>query len=320
MRIERIQIRNYRGVRECDVSFQASGNVAVLAGANGSGKTSFMEACRWCLGTDYGLRPVPAYNYEIVVSILGNDGFRYDIRRSLNEHVAVRGDGQVVPVSNEFLNNIGAQHCWYFTSWRDPRLTDGVDIQTSNATTVRIPGTTKEETLDYIKTALVRWDVTTQFNRDESQIRQVQTVFRRLSEARNLFFPQSPGNFVSRSISAVLAANGFVPNMLKPDFRFELYLQRLSDAKLISVNDLSSGELEILCFTGVLILNPLLSIVYIDEPELHLNMQWHSMLIRALQMVAPNVQFIVATHSSEIWNSVYPTQRFLLSEGRCFNV
>jgi len=320
MRIERITVNNYRGVQHSDVKLHLSDNIAVFSGANGSGKTSLIEACRWCLGQTYGLRPVPAYVYDIAITILGNDGLRYVIKRNQIQHVAVASDGRSVPVTPEFMALTGLSNSWYFTSWRDPLLSNGVDIQIGKDPVPHVPGATREETLEYIKTTLVRSDVTSQFNKDPQQIAQVQDVFNRLSAARNMFFPNDPGMFVSRSISAVLTSNGFKPDMLNPDFKFELYFKRNADSKLIAVNDLSSGELEVLCFLGVLLLNPALNTVYIDEPELHLNQQWHAMLLRALQLVAPNVQFIVGTHSSEIWASVYPAQRFLLTNGRCINV
>ena len=320
MRIERITVSNYRGARQCDVAFRRGDNVAVFAGVNGSGKTSCIEACRWCLGQGYGLRPIPAYPYEVAVAIIGNDGVRYTIRRTQDSHIAMRGDGVAVPVTQDFLRLIGAEGSWYFSSWRDPLFSNGVDLQVGKDASGHVPGATREETLEYIKNALVRMDVTAQFNKDSQQIAQVREIFNRLSAARNMFFPNAQGTFVSRSVSAVLTANGFKPGMLKPDFKFELYLKRNSDSRLVAVNDFSSGELEILCFLGVLLLIPSLSIVYIDEPELHLNQQWHSMLLRALQIVSPNAQFIVGTHSQEIWNSVYPSQRFLLTDGRCVNV
>lgn len=319
MRIEQISVTNYRGAQSCNVVLGRADNIAVFAGANGSGKTSLIEACRYCLGQMYGLRSLPAYPHDVSVQILGNDGIRYVIRRNLVLHSITTVNGNVVPMTKETASAIGLSANWYFTSWRDPRLSEGVDIQANNTTVPHIPGTTKEETLEYIKNTLVRWDVTAQFNRDQQQISQVRDVFNRLSAARNMFFPNESGAFVSRSVGSVLMANGFAADARNQNFKFDLYFQRSSDMKLISVNDLSSGEIEVLCFLGVLLLNPALSTVYIDEPELHLNQQWHAMLLRALQVVAPNVQFIVGTHSPEIWNSVYPAQRFLLVDGRCVN-
>ena len=56
-------------------------------------------------------------------------------------------------------------------------------------------------------------------------------------------------------------------------------------------------------------------VVVIDEPELHLDPQWHGLLMLAIQRLLPKVQLIVATHSTRIYDSVLSFQRhFLISE------
>ena len=47
------------------------------------------------------------------------------------------------------------------------------------------------------------------------------------------------------------------------------------------------------------------SIVLIDEPELHLNRSWHDDFIRELGKLAPQNQYIIATHSGRIAESVH---------------
>lgn len=54
-------------------------------------------------------------------------------------------------------------------------------------------------------------------------------------------------------------------------------------------------------------------IVLIDEPELHLNAEWAIQFIRSLRNMAPNNQYIISTHSEEVFASVEPYQRILLT-------
>jgi len=56
-------------------------------------------------------------------------------------------------------------------------------------------------------------------------------------------------------------------------------------------------------------------IVLIDEPELHLNAEWHRRFIHNLYQLAPNNQYIIATHSEDIFASVESDRRILLSSG-----
>lgn len=57
------------------------------------------------------------------------------------------------------------------------------------------------------------------------------------------------------------------------------------------------------------------SIVLIDEPELHLNYEWHSRFIRQLHELAPDNQYILATHSEKVFESAPPEKRVLLESG-----
>ncbi len=53
----------------------------------------------------------------------------------------------------------------------------------------------------------------------------------------------------------------------------------------------------------------------IDEPELHLNAEWHRRFIWQLHELQPKNQYVVATHSEDVFDSVEPTCRVLLETG-----
>ena len=53
-------------------------------------------------------------------------------------------------------------------------------------------------------------------------------------------------------------------------------------------------------------------IVLIDEPELHLNAEWHADFVERLQEYGPTNQYILATHSEQIFGSVDEDRRALL--------
>jgi predicted ATPase len=53
-------------------------------------------------------------------------------------------------------------------------------------------------------------------------------------------------------------------------------------------------------------------IILIDEPELHLNVEWHRGIIRHLHQLAPDNQYIIATHSEDIVSAVDKDRRILL--------
>lgn len=57
------------------------------------------------------------------------------------------------------------------------------------------------------------------------------------------------------------------------------------------------------------------SVVFIDEPELHLNAEWHKPFIYELTRLAPWNQYILATHSPDVFAAVQPRHRVILRPG-----
>lgn len=80
------------------------------------------------------------------------------------------------------------------------------------------------------------------------------------------------------------------------------------------LDGLSSGQKELVSLLFLVWLHsqdgP--KIVLIDEPELHLNAQWHRRLVRWLGELAPDNQYILATHSEEVFGAVDKRHRILL--------
>ena len=84
----------------------------------------------------------------------------------------------------------------------------------------------------------------------------------------------------------------------------------------ITFDGLSSGQKEIISTLFLIwyYTKDTPFVVFVDEPELHLNAQWHRTFINNLIRLAPNNQYIIATHSESIMDSVLPHQRRILQE------
>ena len=101
-----------------------------------------------------------------------------------------------------------------------------------------------------------------------------------------------------------------------PDNTVDFRVQPERGGESFTFDGLSSGQKEIIS-TLFLVWehtknNP--SVVFIDEPELHLNAQWHRTFVNHLVDLAPQNQYIIATHSEEIMDSVAEDRRILLVE------
>lgn len=95
-----------------------------------------------------------------------------------------------------------------------------------------------------------------------------------------------------------------------------LRINPINSRETFSFDELSSGQKEIIS-TFYMILKHTRNfpgLVLIDEPELHLNVEWQSKFIRMLKKLVPGNQYIMATHSEEIFGSVDKKYRGLLEK------
>jgi predicted ATPase len=94
-------------------------------------------------------------------------------------------------------------------------------------------------------------------------------------------------------------------------------LIRSDDGQEFSIDSLSSGEKQILLML-VEIQRRIRqgSIVLIDEPEIHLHPRWQRLVVRALSDLCNtyNAQLIMTTHSQEIADAVYEHELVLLDD------
>ncbi|MBU1666607.1 MAG: AAA family ATPase [Gammaproteobacteria bacterium] len=102
-----------------------------------------------------------------------------------------------------------------------------------------------------------------------------------------------------------------------PDGTLELRVTPVGGGASFSFDGLSSGQKEIIAtlFLVWYMTQERPSIVLIDEPELHLNAEWQRIFVRKLAEMAPKNQYILATHSEEIFGSVTEDRRVMLQRG-----
>lgn len=111
-------------------------------------------------------------------------------------------------------------------------------------------------------------------------------------------------------------AGGYI-DKLKPseDNTIDFRITPLNkNKKSFSFDGLSSGQKEIISTLFLIwyYTRNKPAIILIDEPELHLNIEWHRSFIRNLYELAPNNQYIISTHSEEMFGSVKKECRILL--------
>lgn len=73
------------------------------------------------------------------------------------------------------------------------------------------------------------------------------------------------------------------------------------DEDIVNINELSSGEKQVIVLLCEALLQKNLKNIYItDEPELSLHISWQRKIVPSIKKLNPNSQIIVATHSPEV--------------------
>jgi hypothetical protein len=84
------------------------------------------------------------------------------------------------------------------------------------------------------------------------------------------------------------------------------------DRRICSIDNLSSGELKVISMAVPFITKSFDGLLLIDEPELHLHPQWQGRILRALRVIIPDAQMIVASNADDPWDDAMSWERTLL--------
>ena len=300
MRIKRIEIRDFRGIDNLTIDLVGVDskplNMVVLASPNGCGKTSVLEACIRAFRRDNLLQNRPDLKADIrrgaqdflVRLVVQVNGTECDISRTSNPQDIVRQRLWADPSTGKMEDFSGIQ---YFSSWRYPKLVGSVSVTAGKRG--KRPSDTEDNRLWRLKQYLVNLTARKGFESSSGRVRESpEDAFARLNRVWRMFYPNRQEHFVAKPASEDIEAG------------FDVILER-ADGKQVSIDALSSGEIEVICLLGLMVAReerP--DILFLDEPELHLHPAWHRKILPALRGVMPQSQIIAATHSPQVLGGV----------------
>ncbi len=344
VKIRRVFVENYKGIDKFELNFPKprmpnDPDIFALGSENGVGKTSVLECCSLLLmALSFGAaRSVFNLRHQhLIVDVpdllikagaetatisgdidIGDDRATVQLQINRNEKISISGD---FPIKSDYPNksnkaaefelikticgfnpNPAVGHFFLlFHSYRkiqegNPQLGMIVD---RNFQKNRLPRAAWSE-----------------FAMSEFKLK----ILRSLMQKGDLFESvedQDANKGMDKLNELVAFYAGGTIGKLRPssDNTVDFRITPINGESSFSFDGLSSGQKEIISTLFMIWLHtkdrP--SVVLIDEPELHLNAQWHGKFVKKLASLVPGNQYILATHSEDVMDAVNKDRRILL--------
>ncbi len=348
IKLRRLEINNYKGIDHLEMDFPIpklpdDPDILIMGSQNGLGKTSIMECCsllllsltiregRFKLREKHSTIDVPdllirAGSQAVKISgdiVVGDETVSIQIRIDRNGVVKATGDNFHNIMMDKGLFDPGADtenlikaicglspnpvienSFLFFHSYRK--------VQEGNPELGMMVGEPQRSGRMYRNSMY-------EFPLSEFKLQ----ILRALMNQADLFETsenQEPDETIDKLNELVMAYAGGTIHKLRPssDNTVDIRIGINGGPKSMTFDGLSSGQKEIIA-TLFLIWHHTRgkpSVVFIDEPELHLNAQWHRSFVKRLISLAPNNQYIMATHSEDVMDSVEKDRRVLLTNNR----
>ena len=345
--VRRISIRNYKGIDSVELDLpgprmKGDPDVTVIGSENGLGKTSILECCSLLLSTlttdrkqfpIADLRMWPVYLPDLLIRAgaerfelegevaLGRQKHELSFHMTRRGNVRVAGDkldqareafgatGKSDSVGEDLISAISgltadpvvAESFLLFHSYR--KVQEGnpeLGMMAEDRSPPRLPRLRRR-----YEFAASRFKM---------------TILRSLMQQAGLFelsAVENPDTAIDRLNDLLLFYAGGTISKLRPraDNTVDFRIAPNRGGESFTFDGLSSGQKEIIStlFLVWYHTQDRPSVVLIDEPELHLNAQWHRSFVKKLFELAPSNQYVVATHSMDVMDSVEEDRRVLLS-------
>jgi predicted ATP-dependent endonuclease of OLD family len=330
VRVKKIEIINFKGIEylELDFTYLDSDRVLdniVFYGINGSGKSTILEALQISLSLAY-MKPIDS-KFKIMEDIFINkfslgEEWIYNKQDEFKINLQIIRNNILIDASIIYSQRNGLR--WSLSNWSD------------------IDFTNKNSIMEYLSSYRLFSPTKVSNAGDWNQIKEIEKgiVFNLENHTLSLQFGNSYHTvkqylvnlITDKKVGVINDENIQILEKIKQAFKIffpnKIFLEQLArsemnqdykfliqneDGTVVDIDQLSSGEREVIAFFTYLATKAMnVSILIIDEPELHLHDKWQSILLYAIHKLFPNVQLFLATHSETIHQSVSESELFEL--------
>ena len=313
MKIEKVRIKNVKGIKDLELSFRKDDKILdliVLAGVNGSGKTTILEAIK-----DFFNNTNISYDEPEKSNIYLNIFFEDFEKKQIEEAEKSSIDNYEHKLQDFFSalqsyeynrKNNGEYYSYLIAKFFEnpPKI-------------IYVPAENKfEEIQTYSTTLSIEYEFINTIN--SNVIRDIPSY---IATRRNYLATIEEDLTMKEVTNKVVNEINGIFNILELDVKLKGFSKdektmpifENSAGEEFDINDLSSGEKQLFLRTlSIKMLEPKNSIILIDEPELSLHPKWQQRIVEVYKKIGENNQIIVATHSPHILGSVSNENIFIL--------
>ena len=313
MKIEKVHIKNIKGIKDLELSFKKNNeilDVIVLAGVNGSGKTTILEAIKDFFDNkniNFGDIEKSNVNLKIFFEDFEKKQIEEAEKSSIDNYEHKLQDFFSALKSYEYNRKNKGEYYDYLIAKKfdtPPKI-------------IYVPAENKfEEIQTYSTTLSKEYEFINIIN--SNVIRDIPSY---IATRRNYLATIEEDLTMKEITNKVVKEINRIFSVLKLDVKLKGFSKdektmpifENSAGEEFDINDLSSGEKQLFLRTlSIKMLEPKNSIILIDEPELSLHPKWQQRIIEVYKKIGENNQIIIATHSPHILGSVSSENIFIL--------
>ena len=313
MKIEKVHIKNIKGIKDLELLFKKDNeilDVIVLAGVNGSGKTTILESIK-----DFFDNKNVNYDEPEKSNVNLNIFFEDFEKNNIKEAEKNCKDRREHKLKDFFE---GLRYYEYSRKkngeYYDDLIGKRFDVLPK---IIYVPAENKFEEIQTYSTTLSReYNFINIIN--SNVIRDIPSY---IATRRNYLATIEEDLTMKEVTNKVVNEINSIFNILELDVKLKGFSKdektmpifENSAGEEFDINDLSSGEKQLFLRTlSIKMLEPNNSIILIDEPELSLHPKWQQRIIEVYKKIGENNQIIIATHSPHILGSVSNENIFIL--------
>ena len=313
MKIEKVHIKNIKGIKDLELSFKKNNkilDIIVLAGVNGSGKTTILEAIKDFFDNkniNFGDIEKSNVNLKIFFEDFEKKQIEEVEKSSIDnyEHKLQDFFSALRSYNYEKYNNNGLYQNLIAKRFDIPPKIIYVPANNSFGLVETASTTLSREYqfINYVDSVLMR-DIPSYIATRRNYLATIEEDLT-MKEVTNKVV-----NEINR-IFSILELDVKLKGFSKDEKTMPIF--KNSAGEEFNINNLSSGEKQLFLRTlSIKMLEPKNSIILIDEPELSLHPKWQQRIIEVYKKIGENNQIIIATHSPHILGSVSNENIFIL--------